>query len=458
MTDRINSKESLKADREHAIKTHTEKLNAEQKRAFENILSGKRLSLIEGHAGVGKSYLLAALKNAYEANGYHVRAFGPDNATAEILRGKGFSNSENTYRFLFSHNRGQREVSSKNEVWIIDEAGKIGNRPLVEMMRLAEKNKVQLILSGCSAQMASVERGAMFKVISERYGAQHLEDIQRQKSAHQRDIARKLAKGSMSAALDGIVQAEGLKWSSNKQEAIEELVKKWASDRLTTPVGSDLIIAHTNSEVRVLNEMVRLSLKERGEIGDKEYQCDTSHGKVFISVGDKLEFRKNDSELGVTNHMRGVLVRASENKFVVAIPSKGKTREVAFNPSTYSHFQLGYATTFYSAQGGTVDRAYVLLSPYMNKEMFYVGLTRHVKQVNLFVSKTDYKSISDLKRQAYKSSVKETTLSYATKQQLEQEKSDQIKMEQIEELKSSKSLFSKPKAMACRQWSVCNQL
>ena len=63
-------------------------LNHEQLKAFETLTQGKSLSCLEGLAGTGKSYLLFALKQHYEANGYKVRAFGPDNATVKVLEQK----------------------------------------------------------------------------------------------------------------------------------------------------------------------------------------------------------------------------------------------------------------------------------------------------------------------------------------------------------------------------------
>src|SRR5262249_11165192 len=68
-------------------------LNEEQTRAYKNILAGQALTLIEGHAGTGKSYLLNALRKSFEEAGYVVRALGPDSATAKVLEDKGFTNA-----------------------------------------------------------------------------------------------------------------------------------------------------------------------------------------------------------------------------------------------------------------------------------------------------------------------------------------------------------------------------
>ena len=90
-------------------------LTQEQKTAFHNILTGKRLACIEGYAGTGKSHLLSALKNAYVSHGYLVRGLGPDSATSQVLKERGFTTAENVYRFLFALHTGKREIT-KNEV------------------------------------------------------------------------------------------------------------------------------------------------------------------------------------------------------------------------------------------------------------------------------------------------------------------------------------------------------
>ncbi len=111
----IQKKDALKVNANECFEQFSSHLTPEQKVAFQNILNGSRLSCIEGHAGTGKSHLLVALKNAYEKEGYAVRAFGPDSATAQVLKEKGFSTADNVYHFLFSINRA--ETNQKSEYW-----------------------------------------------------------------------------------------------------------------------------------------------------------------------------------------------------------------------------------------------------------------------------------------------------------------------------------------------------
>ena len=445
LTDNIHNKNVLPIDMKK-LGEFSKALNPEQKAAFETIVQGKKLACIQGYAGTGKSHLLASLKTAYSTSGYNVRAFGPDNATVEVLKEKGFENAENVYRFLYGFHNSKRNARKNNEVWILDEAGKLGNRPLLELLKAAYKQQAQVIFAGDHAQLSSVERGGMFKVFCERYDSSILQDIQRQKTESQREISKNLAMGEIGLALDKLSSSSTIKWATTKKEAFEALISKWALDTRSQPKSKTLIIAHSNDEVRVLNEMVRMIKRQRGELSEKEYACDTSLGKVYLSVGDQIEFRKNDKILGVTNGLSGIIVEATPKKFVVSVEKNEQTnRTVTFNPQEYSSYQLGYASTHYRSQGKTVDKAYVLHSPGLNKRLFYVGLTRHSHEAYYFVSKDQAYCLSDLKRQAIRESSKENTLSFTTHQELNSQRKNLQLQHEIQQLKDSNSFIEKIK-------------
>ncbi len=433
----------------------TAHLNTEQKQAFSHLIQGQKLSCLEGHAGTGKSHLLAALREGYQREGYTVRALGPDNATADVLKEKGFQSAENIYQFLFAVHYDKRPLTKGKEIWFVDETSKLGNKPLLELLKAAEKYQAQILFAGCSSQLPSVERGGLFKFFCERYSAQELSEIQRQKKQAQLEMTKNLAHGKMAAAIDQLMKLGGIKWQATKEEAMERLIKTWAADQSAFPHSQALILAHSNAEVRLLNEMARLYRKEKGELEEEEYICKTAHGKMTVSVGDRLEFRKNDKKLGITNGMKGTLIFASPEKFVVKI----EKRLMTFNPVEYKSFQLGYASTYFRSQGQTVERAYVLHSPQMNKEKFYVGLTRHVQKATLFVARTDASCLTDLKRQAFRKNSKENTLQYTTEMEVHQQKALMAKEEKIEQLKGSPSLLDKVKGYTLDVWdSAKNQL
>lgn len=453
VADRIYLKKSPKTSNPHIQHTQSLTLKGEQYIAYNNILeNGKGITCIQGYAGTGKSYLLKALANAYEehyeksffhSQGALVRAFGPDNATAKVLQEKGFSHAENIYRFLFSAQKGDRNIETGREVWILDEAGKMGNKPLLEMLKLANRKGAKVILAGDQAQFSSVERGGMFKVLCERYGSHSLEDIYRQERVEQRALAQKLAKGEIAEALDHLHRLKGIHFSSDRVKAMESLVTKWAQDHfpsenktnLKSPESS-LIVAQTNKEVHLLNEIIHRVRQQRGEISKENHTFYTPFGKLNISQGDAIEFRKNNRELGINNGTTGKLLQIEPNRLTVSVEESDKrTRLVTIDPKDYCNFQLGYATTCYRSQGKTVGRSYVLHSPYLNKQMAYVALTRHTKDVHYFVAQTEAKNLAEIKNQALKDRSKTSTLYYTYDEVIEKRELAKEREKSIEQLK-----------------------
>ncbi|MDB2613918.1 AAA family ATPase [Chlamydiales bacterium] len=458
LSKRLNSGKGIFRVPDYHIEKSTYKdLSNEQKEAFFSILSNGRLSCVEGFAGTGKSRLLNSVKQAYESQSTIVRAFGPDESTVKALKESGITNATNIHKFLYSKHYGKVEVAKGDEIWIVDEAGKIGNLALLELIKEAEKNKVHLVLSGDSAQLPSVDRGGMFKVLSENFGSSKLKEIKRQQNIEHLKATKALSQGKIHEGIEHIEKFGGFVWASSKDESFSNLMEKWATDQQKKSDSTFLILAHKNSEVRKLNELVRTYRKEKGEISLEEFKCKTKYGNILVSKGDKIEFRKNDSSIGVRNGTLGTLVSIDKDKLRVRIQEEGKFSEVTFNPNAYASFHLGYATTNFRSQGRTIDRAYVLHSPMVNREMFYVGLTRHTKEVSYFLSKEEVSCIADLKRQVLRKAEKETTIDYQTFFEMKEDENQLDTFKKIEVLKNSSSSIDRIKGFGLQGWGILKE-
>ena len=455
IADRMHQNYGYKFNLAKTLEKFGQDLKPDQYEAMRGILAGKKIACLEGYAGSGKSHLMVALKNAYHKAGYEVRAMGPDSATTCVLKEKGFASPENVSRFLFGYKHGKRPIENHKELWIVDEASKLGNGPLLELLKIAEVRGVQLLLTGDPGQLPSVGRGGMFTIFCQRYGAFVLQEVKRQKCGHQKDITQDLANGAMGAALDKLNSNQSLKWCETKRAAMEELVEQWAVARCAEPHLSTLMVAHSNREVRALNELARLVRLQHKEISNIEYKCQTVVGTGYFSEHDLIEFRKNDATLGVTNGLSGKIIKARADEFVVSVQEDGKrSRRVTFNPKQYSAFQLGYASTFYRCQGRTVNKAYVLHSPQMNKQMFYVGLTRHVEEVQLFISKKEVSSIADLKYQACIQGTKQTTIDYTCPEAIESLLKKEERQKTIASLQHSRAVSDKVRGYGLGAWDA----
>lgn len=417
-SENINEIEHIKLKEKH-LDRFSSNLNSEQLQAFRSLSDRSGIGILEGYAGTGKSHVLEALKAAYEEKGVTVRGFGPDNATANLLKEKGF-NAENVSRFLYAQEHGFREIKKK-ELWIVDEAGKLGNQALNELCRVAYANKAKLILAGDSAQMPSIDRGGMFQVLAEKYDASKLQDIQRQDSLEQRSIAKSFAEGDVSEAINALRKAECLNFERDKSRAMEKLIVDWSFSHYIDKdktLDKSLILATTNREVHVLNQAAHDVRMVKGELREEEFSCKTMFGEVRVSEGDLIEFRKNDREIGVTNGLKGELVKAEEDRFVVKLDAENDkdndkhTKIVSFDPKEYGSWQLGYATTTFRSQGRNVEDTYVLHNPLNGKQTSYVALSRHRENVSVYIDKEECRNTTTLEQQCMKDSSKESALNY----------------------------------------------
>jgi len=395
---------------------YTTSLNQEQLAAFKAIGKGKNLELIEGHAGTGKSFLFTALASAYEEKGQSVRAFGQDNATAAALKEKGFDKATNVLRFLYSLKNNKTRIKKGKEVWLVDESAKLGNRSFNELLRQANRHGAQVVAAGCSSQIAAVDRGGLFTELTSKYGAHVLEDIQRQKKEEHRLVAKDLAHGKVGDAINRMVQQKRIHWYGSKLESLEAMVAKWSNDTEGNAGFSSMMIVRSNQDVRLVNQLVRQVRYDRGELGKDEFKCDTKQGMCFVSTGDKIEFRVKNNTMGIHNGTRGTLVSCSEDQFRVKLSDAKEV--VTFNPSKFSGYQLGYATTTYRSQGATINQVYVSHGRGMTRNEFYVAGTRHTESADLFVSREEGKNLSYLKWSLDREEIKATSTAFTTRSDL----------------------------------------
>ena len=454
--ENINDVEHIKLKDKHLDKFSV-MLNKEQMQAFRSLSGRSGIGILEGYAGSGKSHVLEALKDVYESRGVTVRGFGPDNATANLLKEKGF-NAENVSRFLYAQEHGQRDIKKK-ELWIVDEAGKLGNQAINELCRVAQNQKAKLILAGDSAQMPSIDRGGMFQFLAEKYDASKLQNIQRQENQEHRDISQSFAEGDIQKAVDALSNEKCLHFKRDKSSAMEKLVVDWSFNHYINKdksLDKSLILATTNREVHVLNQAAHDVRMVKGELREQEFKCKTMFGEVRVSEGDLIEFRKNDREIGVTNGLKGELIKAEEDRFVVKLAAENDkdnekhTKIVSFDPKEYGSWQLGYATTTFRSQGRTVDDTYVLHNSVNGKQTSYVAMSRHRENLSVYIDQKECKDSQEFKEQCMKDSSKELALNYENEYDLKKQHERDDFERKIWQDKDALSNWTKFKA-CCRE-------
>ena len=272
----------------------------EQKRALVHLTrSSGSIAVLEGHAGTGKSFLLGAAREAWEAQGLTVVGGALAGKAAEGLQGSSGIPSHTLARWERVWALDMDHLSDKH-VLVIDEAGMLGTRQLGRVLDHARLAGAKVVLVGDSGQLAPIEAGAPFRKLSERLGAERLTEIRRQRVAWQREASMAFADGRAREALESY-QAKGhVRAHLTTEDAYAAIVRQWEKGLEKTPIEKQLIFAYRRADVHALNLAAREVRRAQGVLGG-EVEIKTEYGVRAFAKGDRIYFGRNDSVLKVKN-------------------------------------------------------------------------------------------------------------------------------------------------------------
>ena len=146
------------------------KLDDEQRKALASLLgSTDRFSIFRGGAGTGKSFVLRDLVEAVQLTGRRVVVLAPQRQQVVDMEKAGLPSPSTVANFLL-----KREVVS-GALIVVDEAGQIGGRQMLELLRLARENNARVILSGDTRQHGAVEASDALLAIEQHSGIKPVE-------------------------------------------------------------------------------------------------------------------------------------------------------------------------------------------------------------------------------------------------------------------------------------------
>jgi ATP-dependent exoDNAse (exonuclease V) alpha subunit len=379
-----------------AITSELREPSAERSRALASITGSSGFAILDGQAGTGKSSVLAAAKEVYEANGYRVVGLAHTNLVVQDLRDKGFSNARTIDSELPALDSGKVQWN-KRTVVMIDEAAMVDTRRLAAVLRHARTTGAKVILAGDDRQLSSIERGGMFEVLKERHGAAVLTEVHRQHSLEERRASQFMAAGDFAKAVGIYEDRNAIHWRDKQSEAAEALVDTYMRDRAADPQKTRFIFAYTNREVDQINAVVREARQAGGELGESRV-FDTKHGRAEIAVGERVQFTGTDKFRGIYNGYSGTVRDIRGTTVTVELDGR-KKQSIEFDADAFQDFRHGYAGTIYRGQGRTIDQTYLLHSEHWRSTSSYVALTRHSEKTQLFVARDTTDSVADLARQ-----------------------------------------------------------
>jgi len=381
---------------EHDIRGVSSGLSEEQQAAIRHITGPGQIAAVVGFAGSGKSTMLAAARDAWEAQGLRIHGAALSGKAAEGLEASSGIASRTLASWDLGWQNGRTPLG-RNDVLVIDEAGMVGSRQLARFVMAVEKAGAKLVLVGDHEQLQAIGAGAPFRAIAERIGFAELSDIRRQRDDWQRAASVLFATHRTAEGLAAYQRNGDVHLHETGDAARGEIVWDYLAHRTGHPEGSRVAMAHRRADVRAINAAIRTELQARGELArgaesDGPLGCEltfqTTDGKRQFAPRDRIVFLQNNRDLGVKNGMLGTVLAVEPNALQVRLDGKDSGdrngRVVTVEGRQYQAIDHGYATTIHKNQGATVDRSFVLASSTMDRHLTYVAMTRHRHGVTLY--------------------------------------------------------------------------
>ena len=378
--------------------------------------SGRRVQVLVGPAGSGKTTTLRTLAAAWQAAHGQGSAIGlaPSATAAAQLSVTLGMRCENTAKWLHettgpgARHRGQelatlanrlantgpadqailnitrRALQREQDRWrlrpgqllIVDEASLAGTLTLDQLAQQAAAAGAKVLLVGDHHQLSAVEAGGVFGLLARHTHASHLEALWRFRNRWEAHATRVLRDGDPNA-LDAYA-AHGRLHDGPTHAMLEAAYQGWRAD--VAAGRTALLIAADNTTVTDLNTRARADRIHTGQSSPTGVML---RDATTAGVGDTVITRHNNRGLvdGTGGHVRNgdtwTVTGVSADGDLTVVPADRPGRAVHL-PAHYvaEHVQLGYAITVHRAQGRTVDHAHVIATPGMSREHLYVGLTR----------------------------------------------------------------------------------
>jgi Ti-type conjugative transfer relaxase TraA len=392
----------------HTVFSRHSKLSDEQRIAIEHVAGNGRIAAVVGRAGAGKTTMMRAAREIWEAAGYRVVGGALAGKAAEGLEKEAGIVSRTLSSWELLWKKGNDQLDGRT-IFVLDEAGMVSSRQMATFVEAVTRTGAKIVLVGDSEQLQPIEAGAAFRAIVERIGYAELETIYRQREQWMRDASLDLARGRVREAISSYSEHDRIHGRSFKADAVLALIDDW--NREYDPTKSTLILAHLRRDVHALNSMARAKLLERGLV-EPGHSFRTENGERHFAAGDQIVFLKNDGSLGVKNGMIGRIIAAEPRRFTAEVGEREHRHYVEVDQRFYAQVDHGYAATIHKSQGATVDRVKVLASLSLDRHLTYVAMTRHREDVGLYYGRLSFEKAGGLIPILSQSRSKETTLDY----------------------------------------------
>ncbi len=355
-------------------------LSREQERVVAQLcLRGDGVSVLRAPAGTGKTFVLDAARQAWQAARLDVIGCSLSARAALELHDQTAIASSTIAQLTSRLEEGQRLPDKC--VLVVDEAGMVGTQDIARLAAATARARGKLVLVGDDRQLPEIQAGGAFHALAERLPTSELREVRRQHHAWDRQALDALRSGEVERWARAYRDHGQITVGTTADATRAALVNDWSGAD-----GDRLMIAARREDVAELNQRARTLLQDRGQLGPDQLEA----GGRGFTVGDRVIGARNDRRAGILNGQRGTVTAAHAERDVLEVQlDDGRPVELGREYLQAGHLEHGYAITAHRAQGATVDRTFVLGSEELHREWGYTALSRHRHEARFYVAGGD---------------------------------------------------------------------
>ncbi len=263
--------------------------------AFLALTSPRRVELIVGPAGTGKTYTAVHIADAWRNGGMgKVYGIATTSAGRNVMLEAGIPLAENTAQFL-GHLPGQREARGATDIGprallLLDEASMTSMPDLAATIHHAARSGAKVIITGDHAQLSAVESGGGMQMLARKLGYAKLTEAVRFANDWEGSASLAIRAGDVSAL--GLYDAQGRLHGGNYEDMAEQACRAWLTEHLA---GIDVILtAYERRECADLSRRIQGYLLNWGQLQPGTAAELRDGARAY--VGDLIIARKNDNQ------------------------------------------------------------------------------------------------------------------------------------------------------------------
>lgn len=282
----------------------------DQKRATADLLASRdRISGVQGYAGTAKTTtVLTTYAREAERRGLAVTALAPTASAATVLGEALGLRGDTVARHLLAP---EARLSSKDAVWIVDEASMLSAHDMARLLASADKAGARLVLVGDVKQLASVGAGAAFAQLQAAgMTTSKLAEVVRQTNAGTREAVMASIEGHAGKALAALDRGGGrVIEAATQHDRFAAMARHYLalspSERTRT-----LVIEPSRDGRDTLTGMIREHLASRGELSADRLQFAALAAKgltraeareaASYAIGDLVRFNRDYASKAVS--------------------------------------------------------------------------------------------------------------------------------------------------------------